>query len=196
MCAIAGIFLASRVFLADEFPCQVGADPLCGEDTCTYMGSVHLAWRVKMRAPNLWTPGAWAHHFVMFAPALFTGNPVTAAFLFITGPIMGHYVTNWNISEWASIWCYFSILQIVCAVGLAHLFFWDKHLPIKSLTLKRAAIESDIKDAESNLKDLKQQRSQYSKQWQTSWENTKREPVNNKKQEPKVGTAPIVMFNM
>lgn len=177
LCMIAGVFFSSRMFLADEFPCPVGLDPLCATDTCTYMGSIHLTWRFKMRASNLWTPGAWSHHFLMFAPAILTGNPLTSLFLFITGPIMGHYVTNWDLSEWASIWCYFSVLQVMCSLGIAHMVLWDKRMPVQTLSEKRKEVVRLIKRFENRLTDLRTEQVAYEQAWKTSWENDSREKV-------------------
>jgi len=181
LCLVFTAFFISRVFLADEIPCIVGVEPLCGHDTCTFMGSIHLTWRLKVRAANLWTPGGWAHHFMMFAPPLFTGNPGTAVFLFITGPIFAHFITDWHLSEWASIWCYFSILQITCAVGLAHWILWDKHMAARSLTLQKKELEGDIQETENVLVNYKKEHAQITKDWENSWEN----PGGSKKEKSK-----------
>lgn len=68
-----------------------------------------------MADPTYVIPGAAIHSFLMFAPffALYEkkGMVVQGCFLFLFGPYSSSFFTD-NLMEQASIWCFFSILQI------------------------------------------------------------------------------------
>jgi len=142
LCAVAGLFYATRFIGADMFPCDVNTDPLCGRDTCTYMGSVHLAWRLRLRAPNFFTPGTFIHTFFMFVPNLFTGSWKQSLLIFITGPGLAYLITQ-HISEWASVWCFYSVIQLMVIMALGHLFLWDPTTPKKGLVASTSAPASE-----------------------------------------------------
>lgn len=88
---------------------------LRGEKLCTFSGKYHLAWGIPMADPTYYVPGAAIHSFLMYAPflALYEkkGMILQGCVLFFTGPILAHYITP-NLMEQASIWCFFSIMQI------------------------------------------------------------------------------------
>eukprot|EP01095_Lingulamoeba_sp_RSL-Kostka_P011234 TRINITY_DN420_c0_g1_i3.p2 TRINITY_DN420_c0_g1~~TRINITY_DN420_c0_g1_i3.p2 ORF type:complete len:137 (+),score=20.75 TRINITY_DN420_c0_g1_i3:1022-1432(+) len=59
------------------------------------------------------------HSFLMFAPVLIIDDlftTISGIFLFITGPLLSMTITD-NIHEQASIWCFFSISQIIIIVS-------------------------------------------------------------------------------
>jgi hypothetical protein len=66
--------------------------------------------------PTYVIPGAALHSFLMFAPffALYEkrGMVIQGIFLFMCGPYLAGLITP-NLMEQASIWCFFSIAQIV-----------------------------------------------------------------------------------
>jgi hypothetical protein len=128
---IAGLWLFSRFVLAYfgyantmdvGFP--DGADTgkstewLRGEKLCTFNGKYHLAWSVPMADPSYLVPSAQIHAFMMFAPFVAMwekrGMLIQGGFLLLTGPVMAAAITP-NLMEQASIWCFFSIMQ-VCAM--------------------------------------------------------------------------------
>eukprot|EP01155_Anaeramoeba_flamelloides_P053424 Anaeramoba_flamelloidesc43046_g1_i1.p1 GENE.c43046_g1_i1~~c43046_g1_i1.p1 ORF type:complete len:248 (-),score=31.62 c43046_g1_i1:235-978(-) len=114
---IGGLFLASKLFFYDFSPCDPLVEPLCGERTCTFYGAVHFVWHAKLRAPNYFTPGAFLHAFLMFVPPLIMKNTFSSLGLLITGPLLGWYLSRGH-SEWATIWCFWSIVQNVISICL------------------------------------------------------------------------------
>ena len=93
---------------------------LRGEKLCTYSGRFHLAWSVPMYDPTYYSPGSAIHSFLMFAPFFIFNKPmmwVQGFFLFLTGPALAAFVTP-NLQEQASIWCFFSIAQILIMLCL------------------------------------------------------------------------------
>ena len=132
---IAGLWLFSRFVIAHfgwssktmmvtntmdvGFP--AGADTgrstewLRGEKLCTFNGKYHLAWSVPMADPSYFMPSAQIHAFMMFAPFLAMwekrGMLIQGTFLLLTGPVMAAAITP-NLMEQASIWCFFSIMQV------------------------------------------------------------------------------------
>lgn len=135
LCLIAGAWLFSRFLLAyfqapmtsnefdgsgSAFPYLTGAPKestewLRGEKLCTFKGKYHLAWSVPMADPTYFVPSAQIHSFMMYAPffALYEkkGMLVQGLFLLTTGPILAAAITP-NLMEQASIWCFFSIMQV------------------------------------------------------------------------------------
>lgn len=125
---IAGVWLFMRFVIAwlgygdnmdVSFP--KGADTgkstewLRGDKLCTFNGKFHLAWSVPMADPTYYIPSAQIHSFMMYAPffALWEkkGMVIQGLFLFCTGPLAAAAITP-NLMEQASIWCFFSIMQI------------------------------------------------------------------------------------
>lgn len=94
---------------------------LNGPTLCTYFGTRHLAWSIPMVPPTYYAPSMALHAFLMFIPffAIDMGsfsknlpNYIAGTLLFLTGPVMADYMTP-NKQEAASIWCFFSICQVV-----------------------------------------------------------------------------------
>lgn len=104
---------------------------LNGPALCTYKGIKHLAWSIPMTPVSYYTPSMALHSFLMFMPffAMDHGSPgrnfgnwVAGIILFVTGPLVGDWFTP-NKHEAASIWCFFSIMQVV---GLVLLIVFQK----------------------------------------------------------------------
>ncbi|KAJ6232084.1 hypothetical protein M0813_05239 [Anaeramoeba flamelloides] len=110
--AIAG---ASRLFFYDWQPCDPIQDPLCGAQTCTKAGSVHLAWTLRLRAPNYFTPGGFVHALTMFVPPMLFDGFVPLLLMLVSGPFLAWYIGR-DKDQFAAIWCYYSIFQVI--VGL------------------------------------------------------------------------------
>jgi hypothetical protein len=111
----AGLLLASRLlFVKDSELCDGANEPLCGKKTCSYTGTKHIAWNVRLRAPgsHWFTPSIGLHFFMWVIPALilFEIKPILA--ILLTGPYFGYFFTN-NIHEQPAIWCFTSIAQMI-----------------------------------------------------------------------------------
>ena len=109
----AGLLLASRlIFLKNHKLCDVSNEPLCGKQTCSVSGERHIAWNVRLRAPDWITPSISLHFFLWVFPALamFQLKPILA--IILTAPYFGYLLTN-NIHERPAIWCYTFIMQII-----------------------------------------------------------------------------------
>ena len=79
----------------------------------------HLAWSLPLYQPTYFTPSNYIHFFMMFAP--FLASPglqpkLFGAFLLLTGPVLAAWISP-DLNEQASIWCFFSIVQIACMFG-------------------------------------------------------------------------------
>ena len=96
---------------------------LRGQELCTFktQSMVHLGWSVPMADSTYLMQGIGLHSFLMFAPffALYDkkGMCIQGSFLFLTGPFMASLITS-NLMEQASIWCFFSIMQIAIMLFL------------------------------------------------------------------------------
>ena len=72
------------------------ATPGGANTTCTFSGSMHLAWSLPLYQPTYFTPSVFIHSFVMFAPFAVTPGveaKVFGLFLFLTGPYMSTLLT-------------------------------------------------------------------------------------------------------
>jgi len=170
--AIAGIWLFSRFLIAYlglspptmdvSFPhgAETGRSTewLRGEKLCTFRGKYHLAWSIPMADPSYYVPSAQIHAFMMYAPflALYEkrGMLVQGGFLLLTGPVMAAVITP-NLMEQASIWCFFSIMQIVAMLFLIRetlVLHWGRDTHRASLFAKKPELkekaEAKAKEAE------------------------------------------------
>ncbi|KAJ3440535.1 hypothetical protein M0812_14203 [Anaeramoeba flamelloides] len=107
--AIAGV---SRLFFYNFQPCDAINDPLCGTDTCTRAGSVHLKWTLRLRGANYFTPSIFIHAFTMFVHPILFGQYVPFFIMILTGPFLAWYIGR-DKDQWAAIWCYVSIFQVI-----------------------------------------------------------------------------------
>jgi len=140
---LGGIWFVSRYFFtwfsADDLKAfgideRYGYDPkapwnadgsvvewLNGPELCTYKGIHHLAWSIPMAPISYYMPSMSVHCLLMFSPFFLIdhgsfskniGIRVAGFVLFATGPVLADYITP-NKHEAASIWCFFSICQVV-----------------------------------------------------------------------------------
>ena len=113
-----GLMLASRLFFVKNNElCDASYEPLCGKRTCSVSGERHIAWNVRLRAPDLVTPSMSLHLFLWIFPALtmFQLKPLMAVLL--TCPYFGFMLTS-NIHERPAIWCYTFIMQVIVTCWL------------------------------------------------------------------------------
>jgi hypothetical protein len=113
-----GLMLASRLFFVKNNElCDASYEPLCGKRTCSVSGERHIAWNLRLRAPDWVTPSMSLHFFLWIFPALsmFQLKPLMAVLL--TGPYFGYLLTS-NIHERPAIWCYTFIMQLIVTCWL------------------------------------------------------------------------------
>jgi len=120
------------LFDAKAWDDKVVVEWLSGPALCTYHGVKHLAWSIPMVPVSYYMPSMGLHSFLMFIPffVLDQGgvlrnlpNWIAGTILFATGPFMADWITP-NKQEAASIWCFFSIMQVV---GLACILILNLH---------------------------------------------------------------------
>jgi hypothetical protein len=136
LCLIGGFLLFIRHFLA-YIPTlntmgingeNLSTEWLRGENLCTFKTNtmVHLGWSIPMADPSYFVMGAGIHSFLMFAPffALYEkkGMVIQGIFLFAFGPVLAAMISD-NLMEQASIWCFFSIAQVMLHVFNILMFF-------------------------------------------------------------------------
>lgn len=134
---------------------------LRGEKLCTFKGKYHLAWSVPMADPSYYVPSAQIHSFMMYAPfvALWEkrGMLIQGAFLLLTGPVLAAVITP-NLMEQASIWCFFSIAQIVAMLFLIRetlVVNWGREHHRQSLFAQKPELqaEHDQQQKQQKLKE-------------------------------------------
>lgn len=73
LCLLQGLYMFSRWVFVDmenmDLSCNAH-DWVSGESSCTYMGNVHLAWKLPLRTHSYFWPCNNIHFFMMFAPFL------------------------------------------------------------------------------------------------------------------------------
>ncbi|EAY14640.1 hypothetical protein TVAG_460570 [Trichomonas vaginalis G3] len=120
-CGVTGFFLAFRIlpplfsdnfdkfFLFDKCGDKEG---VCAPQTCTVMGTYHLAWGWKLLKPSYTFPNVAIHFFTMFFPALLLGLYFQSIILFLSGPVLAQiWAKKTSDGERAAIWCFFSIAE-------------------------------------------------------------------------------------
>eukprot|EP00499_Haloplacidia_sp_CaronLabIsolate_P010271 CAMPEP_0196769850 /NCGR_PEP_ID=MMETSP1104-20130614/789_1 /TAXON_ID=33652 /ORGANISM="Cafeteria sp., Strain Caron Lab Isolate" /LENGTH=273 /DNA_ID=CAMNT_0042139953 /DNA_START=1 /DNA_END=822 /DNA_ORIENTATION=+ len=167
LCLLGGTALLSRYFLApygstmDMTTLEDGMQSpstewLRGEKLCTFRGRLHLAWSVPMADPSYYVPSAFIHFFLMFAPFLCMwekrGMVVQGLFLFTSGPFLASILTPY-LMEQASVWCFFSIMQILTMLFLIRetlIVRWGRDDAKRSLIKKREAANAKRNGAKSD----------------------------------------------
>jgi len=100
---------------------EKNAEWLNGPALCTYKGLYHLAWSVPLVPVSYYMCSISLHFILMFVPdfAIDDGCRMENWFRYIrtmgtmiTGPLLADYITS-NKHEAASIWCFFSVTQVV-----------------------------------------------------------------------------------
>jgi hypothetical protein len=114
LCFIVGLSLLTRFFISpwtNNFGCNT--EWVRGEKLCTVSGKYHLAWSIPMYESTYFVPGVFIHNFFMIAPFFVLKNYswIMGVLLFLTGPLLASIITE-NLQEQASIWCFFSIIQV------------------------------------------------------------------------------------
>jgi hypothetical protein len=111
-----GMMLASRLFYVNKL-CDASHEPLCGKRTCSVSGKRHIAWNVRLRAPDWVTPSISLHFFLWVFPALSMFQLKPAVAVMLTAPYFGYLLTN-NIHEQPAIWCYTFVMQLIVTCWL------------------------------------------------------------------------------
>ena len=110
----------------DKFAWVKNNEWLNGPTLCTYFGHRHLAWSIPFLPVSYYVPSFALHVFLMFVPFFAMdhgsfsknlGNYIAGSLLFVSGPVLADYFSV-NKHESASIWCFFSIMQVVGLVML------------------------------------------------------------------------------
>lgn len=115
MSFFAGLLLMSRLlFVKDNELCDTNNEPLCGKKTCSFSGTRHVAWNVRLRAAGKkwFTPSIGLHFFMWVIPVLTTCQLKPILAMLLTGPYSGILFTQ-NIHEQPAIWCYTAIGQML-----------------------------------------------------------------------------------
>lgn len=115
MAFFAGLLLASRtLFVKDNELCETDKEALCGNKTCVFSGTRHIAWNVRLRNPGKWgfTPSIGLYFFMFCIPVLSTFQWKPILMTLLSGPYLGIFLTK-NIHEKPAIWCYTSIMQML-----------------------------------------------------------------------------------
>ena len=129
LCLLSGflLFLRYPLSFVPGWNTLTGASTewLRGHNLCTYktVAMHHLGWSVPMADPTYNIMGTGIHSFLMFAPfvALSDWNTIKilykslafqGAVCYITGPFFASLITD-NLQEQASVWCLFSIAQVL-----------------------------------------------------------------------------------
>ena len=93
--------------------------------SCTFISNTttrHIAWAVPGYQATYFMPGVSLHFFLMFAPALVVLRHIPLGVIFmLSGPILAAYITP-SMSEQASIWCFFSVVQCLAFTCIAFLY--------------------------------------------------------------------------
>jgi len=117
LCLIMGVAMFSRYLLwtPDHTLTCKNTEWIRGNESCTRMGTYHLAWELPLTNPTYFLPSNNIHFFMMFAPYVATKQWIPGLILFLTGPFLSTFITD-NLHEQAAIWCFFSICQVCLAV--------------------------------------------------------------------------------
>jgi hypothetical protein len=119
----AGVLMSNRMWKSKgDFDCSYGIEPMCGKQTCTFRGDVHLAWQMPLQHSDqdYFTPGFNLHFFMFYLPTFALGMWPLTLFLLFSGPFLGRVMTK-HQDEIPAIWCYFSIAQLFFPLAWAYL---------------------------------------------------------------------------
>jgi len=105
---------------------------LNGPALCTYKGIYHLAWSIPVVPVSYYMCSVSLHFVLFFVPDLAIDNGCRMENWFryirtlgtmISGPLLADWITG-NKHEAASIWCFFSVTQVVTFVF--YFMFFEK----------------------------------------------------------------------
>jgi len=97
MSFVAGLLLASRLFLlTDKYLCDANSEPLCGNKTCSFSGTKHIAWNLRLTAPGTYwfIPSIGLHFFMWVVPVLVTFQIKPILAMLLTAPYLGILLTK------------------------------------------------------------------------------------------------------
>ena len=114
-----GLMLIRLVPIFPGTLCAIGGS-MCGTVLCTMQGNWHLAWSVPQYVFPV--PGdLYLYHALgSFAVPLYYREWRGPLLVFLSGPALAFVLTGGNPLEWPSVWCLFSIFQLLYAV------FWPR----------------------------------------------------------------------
>lgn len=105
--------------------CADNAEMLCGQQLCSISGKFHIGWSVPQLPNSYYIPTAFIHGFFFFVPALALGGlpqRVLGLAALLTGPVMTEVILGGDAEarryEWASIWCMFSLGQVLLLIAV------------------------------------------------------------------------------
>ena len=99
-----------------------------GSSACTYMGSLHIYWKLPLLPVNYLCAGLWGHFSLCFLPSMINGGTyerLQMVLLFLTGAAAAFVVAFWAdkktaFHEGPSLWCIVAIPQhLVTFVAVA-----------------------------------------------------------------------------
>jgi len=115
---LAKFFVPMAWSVPKEWMCKMG-DALCGENTCSYQGNWHLAWKLPLLG---FDPSNLAYFIPVFILPIFYGSWRLSIFHFVFGPFLA-FLSTTDKNEVPAIWCLFSI-AIICAVFVGPVKRW------------------------------------------------------------------------
>lgn len=110
----AGVLMCNRMWKSEgDLACTYGVEPMCGLQTCSFRGNVHIAWQMPLQHADqdYFTPGFNLHFFTFYLPTFALGMWPLTLFLLFSGPFLGRVLTS-HQDEIPAIWCFFSIAQL------------------------------------------------------------------------------------
>ena len=106
VCSVAAMMMLYKFYVPDpSMACNSGTEFLCGQDTCSYHGEWHIAWRLYMNSFDEMHLAYWVSAFLL--PILY-GSWRWSVYHFVVGPLAASMMTS-NKDEMPAIWCLTSI---------------------------------------------------------------------------------------
>ena len=113
-----GVFYAARSDLItpvdQEYACNPATETMCGARSLIKMGTHHLSYLFRMRAPDYTTPSIFIHFFLMLVAPLFLHvKPI--GYL----PVLLGWLTAWKMmprEEIAATWCLVSVPSLMVSL--------------------------------------------------------------------------------
>lgn len=122
-CTVAGVLMALRMIIPgltdqrNQFMriCTEQIEGFCGPKTCSMTGNYHLKWTFKLLKPSYVFPSIASHFMNMFVTPVLMGQTLGSVVLFLSGPAIAAFFKATS-GEQASIWCFFSIMEVCVTV--------------------------------------------------------------------------------
>lgn len=94
----------------------------CGE-TCSFKGKKHINFQLPLLTTNYYIPNIFAHFVGFFIIPLFINKLVAILTIILAiGTFVPAYIFNIYTSEAGTIWCFFSITQILILFYISNFF--------------------------------------------------------------------------